>query len=160
MLTLNRSAIFREGTMLLRACGMIVALALASPQRTAAQQQVNGCPSTTTDTAARLLLRFARVSVSSPEPEAVAWRVRLGLPALDTTKVVMVKDSKTCTSVVTAFNTYWNTPGAVRTVMIAKLSTTGFMAFEPLPVPGPGDASRAVFLFTTKFAVWNIVIGT
>lgn len=84
----------------------------------------------------------------------------MNLPAFDTTKVVIVTDAKTCASVVAAFNSYWNTANAVRTVMVAKLSTNGYMAFEPLPSPEPGDPPRAVFLFTTKFALLDVILGT
>jgi hypothetical protein len=123
-------------------------------------QQVNGCPSADADESALFLRHFARHSVAATTPESIEWRASVGLTAQDSSKVAIVNDTRACASAVAAINTYFGTPGAVRTVQVAKLVNSGFMVFQPLPAPAPGGSARAVFFMSKRFVIREVLIGT
>jgi hypothetical protein len=125
-----------------------------------ATAQTSGCYSSTTDDPAVLLRMFARFSVAATDSVAVASRSLLGIPAVDSTKVVLTTDSRTCTSIVAAINRYENTPGMARLVQVANLAKSGFMAYDgssPAVIPPP--FVRPVYNITKQFVVRNVLLG-
>ncbi|MES3034907.1 MAG: hypothetical protein V4813_12990 [Gemmatimonadota bacterium] len=143
-------------TLTIRVATAVVALCLATTLRA---QQVRGCLRVTDDGTALRLLSVARLSAAATEPEETEWRRAVGVPRLDSTKVVIVADVRTCAGVVAAINAYFKTPGAGRTVQVVRMDHAGFMAVEPLPAPAPGGASRAVYYISKRYRVVNVQVG-
>ena len=119
--------------------------------------QTSGCEPSTTSPTARGLLHFARYSVSDTLPTSFRVRTAVGLPLIDTGKVVLTRDSKRCADAVKGINTKQGTPGQVRRIHLVKLNTDGYMAVEP--VSAPGVRVRPVYLLTRQMAVSNILYG-
>ena len=126
-----------------------------SPQSGIAQ--TSGClPSLTSDDS-RGLLGFARFTVSGMHPGTFRVRAAVGLPLIDTTKVVLTKTAKLCTDAVAGINARLGTPGRVRRIYLAKLNTDGYMAVEPVDVPE--SEWRPVYLLTRHMAVSHVIHG-
>lgn len=121
--------------------------------------QSSGCYSSTTDTYAVRLLSFARLEVGSTDSTQIAARATAGTPTVDSTKVVITTDARTCSSVVAAINAYRNTPGAFRRVQIATLAHSGFLAFDGFAVSGPSSGSNPVYYITKQFQVKSVLLG-
>lgn len=121
--------------------------------------QSSGCYASTTDSVAVRLLSFARFSVGSTDSTQVAGRASIGIPTVDSSKVVLTTDARTCASLVTALNTYLNTRGATRRVQIAKLVNAGYLAYDGFDVIWPRSGSNPVYLFSKQFVVKAVLLG-
>ena len=131
-----------------------VAMAVASQRGIA---QTSGCEPSLTSDEARGLLHYARYTVSSGHPGTFRVRVAIGLPVIDTAKVVLTTTARTCTDAVAGINARRGTPGRVRRIHLVKLNTSGYMAFEP--VYEPGLTVRPVYVLSRQLAVTNLLHG-
>lgn len=121
--------------------------------------QASGCYTSTTDPLALRLLDFARFSVGSTDSTAVAARTIVGLPAVDSAKIVLTADARTCASIVSALNTFLKTPGAVRRVQVAKLVSSGFLAYDGYAPTVANAGSNPVYFLSKQFAVKSVLLG-
>ena len=119
--------------------------------------QTSGCEPSLTAVDARGLLRTARFTVSNMHPSTFQVRAAVGLRLIDTTKVVLTTTAKLCTDAVAGINAKQGTPGRVRRIYLVKLNTDGYMALDPVAVPG--SESRPIYVLTRQLAVTNVLLG-
>lgn len=135
---------------------LLLTMTLAAAPRIGGAQS-SGCEPSLTSDEARTMLGFARFTVSGMDPGTIRVRTAIGLPVIDTTKVVLTTMAKTCTDAVAGINAKQGTPGRVRRIHLVKLNTSGYMAFEP--VYAPGLTVRPVYVLSKTLAVTNLLLG-
>ena len=83
----------------------------------------------------------------------------MGLPPLDSTKVVLTQHTQPCTRIVYAINAYHDRPNAVLRVRVVRLARSGYMAYDG-SVPDLGTSSRRpVYYLERDFVVKTVLLG-
>lgn len=98
---------------------------------------------------------FVRGLVSSADTARVGLRTTLGLPAMDSTKVVLVTTDRICNKVAQGYNTVQNTPNLVRQLYV--LSVGSFYAVKD---PGhPAGEWLPTVSFDSKYKFVNLLLS-
>jgi hypothetical protein len=141
-------------TSLLCGIGLIGLSALCPAQ---VRAQTSGClPS---DGDAIMVRNDAREMIAPRFPRTTAVRDSVGFTSMDTTKIVMVSDARTCTSIVAGINAHLGTPGRVRRIHVVKMGTQGYLAFEPAMVGSdPRNEWTPTWVITRQFAVRKSIL--
>ena len=121
--------------------------------------QPSGCYPSISDQPALLLRAYSRYVAAATDSISYLSRADLGIALLDSTKVVMTVDSRTCANVVSAINAYDGTPGLIRHVQVAQLVKSGFMAYDGSTPISASSYVRRVYVITTKFVVKQVLLG-
>lgn len=134
-------------------------LAIGASAPSALLAQGSGCYPSVSDTPALQLLSYSRYIAAATDSVSNVSRADLGLPLLDSTKVSLTLDARTCTNIVAGINTFLNTPNAIRRLQVAQLVKSGFMASDGT-TPGPATSFvRPVYFLTTRYVVKTVLLG-
>jgi hypothetical protein len=101
----------------------------------------------TSDSTATGVVRYTKVLVATNSPDRVPVRTAAGLEASDSSKVVLVTDSRICDKAVTGINTFKQTTGLPRHVYLVKAGSY-YLAFDP---DEPTGHHRPIFVLNRQY---------
>lgn len=106
------------------------------------------------------LLSFARSLATTTDTLDARVRTNVGFSLMDSTKVLPESDSRVCASSVAGINASLNTPGRLRLIHLVKMSTQGYLAFQPaLAGTFPGSEYNPIFVLTKQSAVRTKILS-
>ena len=102
---------------------------------TSLSAQTYTCASATSDDAVSIRDYMVRLVTATTDTSLVTTRTTYHLPALDSSKVSIVTNAKTCGSAAIAYNKAIhgaNAPAVSRNIVVVKIGTTRYVLIDPL----------------------------
>lgn len=97
------------------------------------------------------LLQFARQLATTTDTLDARVRINAGFTAMDSTKVLIETDARTCAASVAGINARLGTPGAPRLVHLIRMTTQGYLALVPaLAGTFPGSEYNPIWVLTRQ----------
>jgi hypothetical protein len=133
-------------------------LSVLTPGATLSAQTYT-CASATSDYTIALRDYVIRLVTATTDTSLVAMRTTYHLPAVDSSKVSVVTNAKTCASAAIAYNKAIhgpNAPAMSRTIIVLKISNTRYALLDPLERYGEYEIN---VITDANFVVLNTFSG-